>query len=66
MRADCRFERANLVGPLGVSGTFDIILLRNLLIYLDQPTKERVLEACQQRRRRTGCSISARRRRCSG
>ncbi|PWC28736.1 CheR family methyltransferase [Teichococcus aestuarii] len=49
LRADCRFERANLVGPLGVSGTFDIILLRNLLIYLDQPTKERVLEACQQR-----------------
>lgn len=49
LRADCRFEQANLVAPLGLAGPFDVILLRNLLIYLDQPTKERVLEACQQR-----------------
>lgn len=49
LREDCRFERANLVGPLGVAGPFDVILLRNLLIYLDPPTKERVLEACLRR-----------------
>ncbi|WBV44590.1 protein-glutamate O-methyltransferase CheR [Pseudoroseomonas cervicalis] len=49
LRALCRFEQANMVEEPGVAGPFDVILLRNLLIYLDVPTKERVVEHCARR-----------------
>nr|WP_245216111.1 protein-glutamate O-methyltransferase CheR [Pararoseomonas baculiformis] len=49
LREDCRFEVGNLIGQISVSGPFDVILLRNILIYLDKQTKEQVVEACLRR-----------------
>lgn len=34
----------NLLEPLTVAGPFDLVLLRNVLIYFEGPTRERVLE----------------------
>lgn len=39
------FRPYNLLEDLGPLGTFDIIFLRNVLIYFDQPTKTKVLNA---------------------
>jgi len=36
------FRRLNLILPLPDLGTFDLILCRNLLIYLDDPTRSRL------------------------
>ncbi|MDQ1079514.1 protein-glutamate O-methyltransferase CheR [Pseudoroseomonas cervicalis] len=49
LRALCRFEQANLVEEPAIAGPFEVIMLRNLLIYLDAPTKERVVEHCARR-----------------
>jgi chemotaxis protein methyltransferase CheR len=38
------FERHNLLGDSARFGRFDIILLRNVLIYFDSETKRRVLD----------------------
>jgi len=38
-----RFERHNLLDPLRVA-PFDLIFLKNVMIYFDGPTKQRVLE----------------------
>jgi chemotaxis protein methyltransferase CheR len=46
LRRCCRFETGNLLGDLRSLGTFDIIMLRNVLIYFDPATKERVAAAC--------------------
>jgi chemotaxis protein methyltransferase CheR len=46
LRAACRFQELNLLGDLSSLGRFDVIMLRNVLIYFDTPTKERVLEGC--------------------
>ncbi len=46
LRACCRFEVANLLHDLSHIGRFDIVLLRNVLLYFDPPTKERVIETC--------------------
>jgi len=45
VRAQVRFERRNLAEPWTGLSRFDLILLRNVLIYFDQPTKKRILEA---------------------
>ncbi|HEY2133868.1 MAG TPA: protein-glutamate O-methyltransferase CheR [Acetobacteraceae bacterium] len=39
------FREWNLLGDLGALGQFDIVFCRNVLIYFDQPTKSRVLDA---------------------
>jgi len=39
LRARVRFEQANLTQPLGDIGQFDVIFLRNVLIYFDNPGK---------------------------
>jgi chemotaxis protein methyltransferase CheR len=46
LRRCCRFEVLNLLGELRTVGTFDVVMLRNVLIYFDPPTKERVVNAC--------------------
>jgi chemotaxis protein methyltransferase CheR len=48
LRARVRFGRLNLCAPIEPLGPFDVIFLRNVLIYFDAPTKvavvDRVLE----------------------
>ncbi len=44
LRKRVRFQQANLMGPLPKVGLFDVIFLRNVLIYFDLPTKRRVVE----------------------
>ena len=44
VRAIVRFRRLNLIGPWPAGAPFDLVLLRNVLIYFDEPTRERVLD----------------------
>lgn len=44
LRKRVRFLQANLMGPLPKVGLFDVIFLRNVLIYFDLPTKRRVVD----------------------
>lgn len=51
LRRQVQFREWNLLGDLRPLGTFDIVFCRNVLIYFDQPTKARVLDAiCRQLR----------------
>jgi chemotaxis protein methyltransferase CheR len=45
IRDMAQFREFNLLGDLRPLGRFDIVFCRNVLIYFDQPTKTRVLEA---------------------
>lgn len=45
IRRTIEFRRLNLVRGLPDVGAFDLILCRNLLIYFDQPTRERLCRA---------------------
>lgn len=44
LRQRVRFATANLNAPLADNGMFDVIFLRNVLIYFDLPTKQAVVE----------------------
>jgi chemotaxis protein methyltransferase CheR len=44
LRERVKFARANLNEPLPDFGQFDVILLRNVMIYFNTPTKQRVIE----------------------
>jgi chemotaxis protein methyltransferase CheR len=44
LRKRVSFQQANLMGPLPQVGQFDVIFLRNVLIYFDLPTKRRVVD----------------------
>jgi chemotaxis protein methyltransferase CheR len=43
LRSRVRFEQINLVAALPQLGLFDVIFLRNVMIYFDQPTKRDVV-----------------------
>jgi chemotaxis protein methyltransferase CheR len=45
IREMAQFREFNLLGDLRSLGRFDVVFCRNGLIYFDQPTKTRVLEA---------------------
>ena len=45
IRAMARFREFNLLSDLRSLGRFDVVFCRNVLIYFDQPTKARVLDA---------------------
>jgi chemotaxis protein methyltransferase CheR len=45
IRQMAQFREFNLLGDLRSLGRFDVVFCRNVLIYFDQPTKTRVLEA---------------------
>ena len=45
IRGMAQFREYNLLSDLRPLGRFDIVFCRNVLIYFDQPTKARVLEA---------------------
>jgi chemotaxis protein methyltransferase CheR len=48
LRAQVQWKEWNLLGDLRLLGRFDIVFCRNVLIYFDQPTKTRVLDAIAQ------------------
>jgi len=43
LRQMVQFREGNLLTDLGISGSFDVVFCRNVLIYFDMPTKTRVL-----------------------
>ena len=43
MRSRVKFLHANLMNDLGFLGEFDVVFLRNVLIYFDTITKQRVV-----------------------
>jgi chemotaxis protein methyltransferase CheR len=45
IRAMAQFREFNLLADLRPLGRFDVVFCRNVLIYFDQPTKARVLDA---------------------
>jgi chemotaxis protein methyltransferase CheR len=45
IRAMAQFREYNLLSDLRALGRFDVVFCRNVLIYFDQPTKTRVLDA---------------------
>lgn len=45
IKAMCQFREFNLLGSMAALGKFDIVFLRNVLIYFDQPTKAKVLQS---------------------
>jgi chemotaxis protein methyltransferase CheR len=45
MRQMVQFREGNLLTDFGLSGSFDIVYCRNVLIYFDMPTKTKVLSA---------------------
>lgn len=49
LRERIRFVAANLLEPLPEIGMFDVVFIRNVLIYFDNPTRERVLRAATTR-----------------
>lgn len=53
LRAMVDFRQMNLATPWSVRGPFDLVLIRNVLIYFDEPTKRDILE-------RAGRSLSPR------
>lgn len=48
IRRMVQFRTGNLLNDFGPIGIFDIIYCRNVLIYFDQPTKGKVLDAMSQ------------------
>lgn len=47
LRKRVNFFHANLIDKLPDLGSFDIIFLRNVMIYFDMPTKQRLIERIQ-------------------
>jgi chemotaxis protein methyltransferase CheR len=44
LRRHVRFQRHNLIEPLSVPQPFEFVFLRNVMIYFDTPSRERVLQ----------------------
>ncbi len=54
IRARVKFDQINLTRPLPEVGEFDLIFLRNVLIYFDSPTKRAVVERLARQLRLEG------------
>jgi chemotaxis protein methyltransferase CheR len=48
IRKRIQFEHANLIGEIPDIGLFDVIFLRNVMIYFENDTKQRVLDRLQK------------------
>lgn len=57
LRSQVKFSQHNLLHPLVGHEKFDVIFLRNVLIYFDQPTKQLVLDRLLQNLRPDGWLI---------
>ncbi len=57
LRSRVRFEQINLVGALPQLGMFDVIFLRNVMIYFDMPTKRNVVARVLRHLRSAGYLI---------
>ncbi len=55
IRAMVSYREFNLLEDLKSLGTFDVIFCRNVLIYFDQPTKSKVLDAMTNILAKDGC-----------
>lgn len=54
LRAKIRFAEINLTKPLPEVGQFDVIFLRNVLIYFDDKTKENIIRSLTSKLRSKG------------
>ena len=54
LRAKTRFAEINLTKPLPEVGQFDVIFLRNVLIYFDDKTKENIIRSLTSKLRSKG------------
>ena len=54
LRRQVRFGQLNLCAPIDDIGTFDVVFLRNVLIYFDAPTKSAVVDRVLARLRPGG------------
>ena len=43
LRSRVQFMQVNLIAPLSGLGQFDLVFLRNVMIYFDMPTKRQVV-----------------------
>jgi chemotaxis protein methyltransferase CheR len=48
LKANVRFREINLAGPLTGLPRFDVVFMRNVLIYFDLPTKQSILHRVRQ------------------
>lgn len=48
IRSAVRFDRMNLIKTWTLSGPFDLVMLRNVMIYFDAPTKRRILDGVRR------------------
>ncbi len=49
LRSKVGFREFNLLGDPAPFGQFDVVFCRNVLIYFDQPTKEKILGSLARR-----------------
>ncbi|MGZ4958456.1 MAG: CheR family methyltransferase [Methylomonas sp.] len=57
LRSRVKFMQVNLIDTLPKLGLFDVIFLRNVMIYFDMPTKQKLVERIQQALRPGGYFI---------
>ncbi|NHC16055.1 CheR family methyltransferase [Motilibacter deserti] len=57
LKANIKFQRLNLAAPFPVMPQFDIVLLRNVLIYFDTATKRSILRRVAGTLRPNGCLL---------
>jgi len=54
LRQRVRFQTGNLTEPMSALGNFDVVFLRNVLIYFDGPMRKRVVEVAASQLREGG------------
>ncbi|NHC46272.1 CheR family methyltransferase [Motilibacter aurantiacus] len=57
LKANIKFQRLNLAAPFPVMPQFDIVLLRNVLIYFDTATKRSILRRVAGTLKPSGCLL---------
>jgi chemotaxis protein methyltransferase CheR len=58
LRKPIHFYHLNLIDPLPTSfGLFDVIFLRNVMIYFDRPTRQKVAESLSRLLKPEGCLV---------